>query len=148
MTTRENVEELLSQSGHAKFCGCMPCRLIRLLLGNSEERVRPCEFEDCAAVTISPPGAEPRLCAGHRCPQHSEGAEPGRKPAGECAPPCTYNCGCDCPTCQEAREERAMLGHREGCRCTDCGCLGDRHGDCGIRCLQPSSGTDMPESGE
>ena len=33
----------------------------------------------------------------------------------------------------EAREERIMLGHRE-----DCGCMGDLHGDCGIRYQEPA----------
>ena len=134
--TRKNAENLLYQERHYKGCRCMPCRLLRHLFMDSEERIDGCRFEDCANVTLFPPGAELRLCADHRCPDHSSYEEQDFTPRGVCPPPCTHNCGCNCETCREAREERIMLGHREDCGCTDCGCMGDYHGDCGIRCQE------------
>ena len=73
--TRENAENLLFQEGHHKCCKCMPCRLLRHLFMDSEGRIEGCQFEDCANLTLSPPDAERRLCADHRCPAHSSDEE-------------------------------------------------------------------------
>ena len=133
--SQDSVANLLKQAGHQAFCQCAPCRLIKIMLGQTRDRITECGFEDCITPALSGPDAGEAYCADHTCPRHSEyDWEDDERDPYRCAPPCIWNCGCHCRTCLDAKAERAAIGHQENCRCVDCGCNGDLHGDCGVKC--------------
>ena len=124
------VENLLRQAGHQPGCQCMPCRVIQALQQTGpESRIRGCRFEECDEPTVATD-----FCLRHTGPGHGEYGEGGSRAEYRCHRPCTWNCGCGCRTCLDAQAERLAIGHQPDCRCTDCGCGGDLHGDCGIKC--------------